>query len=165
MLDRDTRIVQEETMSEPAETAKFYFSWIKYFIALIVILTCLYILPKNQVTSVILITGGVLFLYLVLPFALLQYIWVSVATGNYLKEAKKAGIATREQKRVWNLTLIFLAITQALGLVVATLLILGFANLKLPAGIEIMAVVLIAGVLMIPAQCVSMAYLAKLEVK
>lgn len=157
--------MKEENLSEPAETARFYFSWIKYLIAFIVLLACLYVLPKNEISTAVLIIVGVLFLFLAVPFSLLQYIWVSVETGSYLKQAKKAGISSREQKRVWNLTLIFLAITQALGLVVAIFMILGFANVKLPLGIEIMAIVLIAGVLMIPAQCVSMAYLAKLEVK
>jgi hypothetical protein len=157
--------VKEENLSEPAETARFYFSWIKYLIAFIVLLACLYVLPKNEISTAVLIIVGVLVLFLAVPFSLLQYIWVSVETGSYLKQAKKAGISSREQKRVWNLTLIFLAITQALGLVVATLLIIGFSNVKLPEGVELLALILLAGVLMIPAQCVSMAYLAKLEVK
>jgi hypothetical protein len=158
--------VKEENLSEPAETARFYFSWIKYLIAFIVLLACLYFsLPNSEISATILIIGGVIFLVLAVPFSLLQYIWVSVETGSYLKQAKKAGISSREQKRVWNLTLIFLAITQALGLVVATLLIIGFANVKLPDGVELLALILLSGVLMIPAQCVSMAYLAKLEVK
>lgn len=157
--------MKDENLSEHAEAARFYFSWIKYLIALIVILACLWVVPKNEVITGVLIAAGIVFLFLALPFALLQYIWVSIDTGSYLRQAKKAGISTPEQKRIWRMTLIFLAITQALGIVVATLMVLGFANLKLPAGIEIMAVVLIAGVLMIPTQCVSMAYLAKLEVK
>jgi hypothetical protein len=157
--------VKEANLSEPAETARFYFSWIRYLIALIVILALLWVVPKNDIITAVLITVGILFLFLAVPFSLLQYIWVSVETASYLKQAKKAGIATREQKRVWNLTLIFLAITHALGVIVATLMILGFANMKLPAGIGIMAVVLIAGVLMIPAQALSMAFCAKLEVK
>ena len=157
--------MKEENLSEPAETARFYFSWIKYLIAFIVLLACLYVLPKNEISTAVLIIVGVLVLFLAVPFSLLQYIWVSVETGSYLKQAKKAGISSREQKRVWNLTLIFLAITQALGLVVATLLIIGFSNVKLPEGVELLALILLAGVLMIPAQCVSMAYLAKLEVK
>jgi hypothetical protein len=158
--------VKEENLSEPAETARFYFSWIRYLIALIVILACLYFFgPNSQIIAAILITGGILFLFLAVPFSLLQYIWVSVETSSYLKQAKKAGIATHEQKRIWNLTLIFLAITHALGMVLAILLIIVFSNVKLPEGVELLALILLAGILMIPAQCVSMAYLAKLEVK
>ena len=158
--------MKEANLSEPAETARFYFSWIRYLIALIVILACLYFFgPNSQIIAAILITGGILFLFLAAPFSLLQYIWVSVETGSYLKQAKKAGISTHEQKRIWNLTLIFLAITHALGMVVAILLIIVFSNVKLPEGVELLALILLAGVLMIPAQCVSMAYLAKLEVK
>ena len=157
--------MKDENLSEHAEVARFYFSWIKYLIALIAILACLWVVPKNEIITGVLIAAGIVFLFLALPFALLQYIWVSIETGSYLRQAKRAGISTLEQKRNWSMTLIFLAITQALGLVVATFMILGFSNVKLPAGIEIMAVVLIAGVLMIPTQCVSMAYLAKLEVK
>lgn len=157
--------MKAEKLSGPAETARFYFSWIKYLIGLIALIGCLYALPKNQISSAILITAGVAFIFLAVPFALLQYVWVSAETGSYLKQAKKAGIATREQKRIWSMTLIFFAITQALGLVVGTLLIIGFSNVKLPKGVELLALILLAGVLMIPAQCVSMAYLAKLDVK
>ena len=157
--------MKDENLSEHAEAARFYFSWIKYLIALIVILACLWVVPKNQVITGVLIAAGILFIFLALPFALLQYIWVSIETGSYLKQAKKAGISTPQQKRIWSMTLIFWAITQALGLVVATLLIIGFSNVKLPDGVELLALILLAGVLMIPAQCVSMAYLAKLEVK
>lgn len=157
--------MKDEKLSGPAETARFYFSWIKYFIAFIVILALLWVFPKNDIITAILIAGGILFLFLGVPFALLQYVWVSAETGSYLKQAKKAGITTREQKRIWSMTLIFFAITQALGLVVGTLLIIGFSNVKLPEGIELLALILLAGVLMIPAQCVSMAYLAKLDVK
>jgi hypothetical protein len=158
--------VKDESLSGPAETARFYFSWIKYLIALIVTLLCLYFFgPNSQITAAILTAVGILFLFLAVPFALLQYVWVSAETGSYLKQAKKEGIATPEQKRIWNLTLIFFTITQALGMLVATLLIIGFSNVKLPEGVELLALILLAGVLMIPAQCVSMAYLAKLEVK
>lgn len=150
-------------MNDQKETAKAYFLFIKYFTALMAIILILWVIPKDQVTSVILIVLGVFFIFVGLPLALVQYIWASVATGSHLKETKKAGLANSEQKKIWNITLIFLVITHVLGLIVATMMILGFANLKLPAGIEIMAVVLIAGVLMIPNQCVSMRYLTKLE--
>jgi hypothetical protein len=82
--------------------------------------------------------------------------------------ARKGGHASEQQRRWANITTLFLTITLALGLAVGYLMFVVITNTWRQLGPEysfILPAALISGLLMIPAQAISMAFYGKLELK
>ena len=95
------------------------------------------------------------------------FVWASITTSKGIILARKVGFASAEHKRWANISTAFLTVTLALGLLVGTTLVTGVMNLvsEFFPGIPILLMAVLAGLLMIPAQALSMTFYAKLKTK
>ena len=93
-------------------------------------------------------------------FGIYVYIWSSIKTGEIIR-------ATKAKTSLSTLTLMFFVITQLLGISLATifaLLLFVFpGQWNRGGGIDPLAVILILGILMIPAQSLSVSFASKLS--
>jgi hypothetical protein len=93
-------------------------------------------------------------------FGIYVYIWSSIKTGEIIR-------ATKSKTSLSTLTLMFFVITQLLGISLATifaLLLFVFpGQWNRGGGIDPLAVILILGILMIPAQSLSVSFASKLS--
>jgi hypothetical protein len=105
--------------------------------------------------------------YWVIPGSVVLFVWASIATSKGVLNARKGGFASDQERRWANITTFFLTITLVLGFGVGSLMFMAFTNMR-PLGPEygfMLPAAFIAGLLMIPAQAISMAFYAKLEIK
>lgn len=156
-------------LSPEARQAKFYFTALKWILIFMAASASLAISPK------ILLTIGQLYflllaplIYWVLPGSVVLFVWASIAASKGVIAARKAGYTSDQQRRWANIATLFLTITLVLGLVVACLMYIAVTNAWKQLGPEFFFVLpgaLISGLLMVPAQAISMAFYGKLEIK
>lgn len=145
--------------------AKFYFAALRWIVLSISLYVSIFVSPKMFMGA-----GGFLYIpliflmYLVVPGAILLYIWASVTVGRDLLEARKAPGSSLDQKRWTNITTAFFSVTQLLGLLVGSL-IFSLFNRDGIGQPWFLPTAVIAGLLMIPAQAITMTFYAKLESK
>jgi hypothetical protein len=114
--------------------------------------------------------GGLFFLPLILlmyvgiPGSLILFTWASVTTAKSLIEVRKAGFKSTIQKRYANIATVFLSLTLVLGLIVGgSMMALFYRMYDYPTEGFLLPMAFIAGLLMIPAQAISMTFYAKLD--
>jgi hypothetical protein len=106
--------------------------------------------------------------YWVIPGSVVLFVWASIAASKGVIAARKAGFSSDQQRRWANLTTLFLTITLALGFTVGYLMVFSITNMWRNYGLEyafILPAAMISGLLMIPAQAISMAFYGKLDIK
>jgi len=160
----ELRSVKE--LSSQASTAKLYFDslrWIVLFLA--VLATCCSSPQMFFATGFILFPLLNLFIFAVIPGSLFLFIWASIAASKGVMSARKAGFMSQEQRRWAKITTLFLTGTLVLGLTVGTVLVISISSLGQQAGWPGLPIAVLAGLLMIPAQALSMTFYAKLESK
>ena len=155
--------------SAEARKAKFYFTALKWILIFMAACASLAISPN------IFMTFGYLYyvliiplVYWVIPGSVVLFVWASITATKSVISARKAGFSSTQQKRWANLTTLFLTITLFLGLAVGSLMVFAFSNAWRELGLEsdfLLPAALLSGFLMIPAQAISMAFFAKLEIK
>jgi hypothetical protein len=153
-------------LSPQASTAKMYFDslrWIVLFLA--VLATCCSSPQMFFATGFILFPLLNLFIFAVIPGSLLLFVWASIAISKGVISARKAGFMSQEQRRRANITTLFLTGTLVLGLTVGTVMVISISALSQQAGWPGLPIAVLAGLLMIPAQALSMTFFAKLESK
>jgi hypothetical protein len=157
---------EEKELSPREKTANFYFKVIKWLIICLAAVASLYTSPSAfmalaPVLSFLLIP----IFYWVIPGALVLFVWASITTAKGIISAKRTGLASEQHKRWANISTMFLTVTLALGLLVGTTLVTGVMNLvsEFFPGIPILLMAVLAGLLMIPAQALSMTFYAKLK--
>lgn len=156
--------VQEtKELSEKERNAKFYFSSLKWLVIFMAIYFSLALTPKLFMTF-----GGLFYLPLILlmyvgiPGSLILFTWASVTTAKSLIEVRKEGFKSTIQKRWANITTGFLTLTLVLGMTVGGSMMAIFARVDdNPRFWFLLPMALIAGLLMIPAQAISMTFYAK----
>jgi hypothetical protein len=157
---------QEKEFSPREKTANFYFKAIKWLVICLAIVASLYTSP-----SAFMILGPVLYFLLIpvyywaIPGALVLFVWASITTAKGIILAKKTGLASQQHKRWANISTAFLILTLALGLIVGTTLFTGVMNASSSffPGFPNLLLAILAGLLMIPAQALSMTFYAKLK--
>jgi hypothetical protein len=159
---------EEKELSPREKTANFYFKVIKWIVIFLAAVASLYTSPSAfialaPVLSFLLIP----IFYWVIPGALVLFVWASITTAKGIILAKRTGLASEQHKRWANISTAFLTVTLALGLLVGTTLVTGVMNLvsEFFPGIPILLMAVLAGLLMIPAQALSMTFYAKLKTK
>jgi hypothetical protein len=105
----------------------------------------------------------VLFVYVVIPGALVLFAWASITTAKGIRAAKKIGLASEQHKRWANISTAFLTLTLFIGITVGTIMYIGLS--KIPYGFPVLGYALMIGIFMIPNQAISMAFYAKLKTK
>ncbi len=163
---RNNQEVKE--LSAEARKAKFYFTTLKWILIYMAACASLSLTPKlfmtfGQLYYVLLVP----LVYWVIPGSVVLFVWASIAASKGVLAARKGGFSSAQQKHLANLTTMFLTITLVLGLVVGSLMFMAFTNMR-PFGPEygfMLPAAFISGLLMIPAQALSMAFYAKLEIK
>jgi hypothetical protein len=162
-------IQEAKVLSDQARKAKFYFTALKWILIFFAVSASIGISPKVFMTL-----GQFYYLllvplvYWVIPGSVVLFIWASIASSKSVIVARKAGFASDQQRRFANLTTLFLTITLSLGFAVGYLMVFSITNMWRNFGPEyafILPVAMICGVLMIPAQAISMAFFAKLDNK
>lgn len=161
---------QEVRALNPRETAaKFYFKAIKWLGLFIAVSASTFVSPDLFIrTGPFVYLILVLFIYVVLPGALVLFAWASITTAKGIRAAKKVGLATEQDKRRANIATAFLTSTLGLGLTVGTimfLVIFEIASTEVAGMPPMTAYALLAGLLMAPAQSISMMFYAKLKTK
>jgi hypothetical protein len=161
-------VIEEKEFSPREKTANLYFKLIKWLFFSLAAVASLYTSPGAfmalaPVLSFLLIP----IFYWVIPGALVLFVWASITTAKGITLAKKTGLASQQHKRWANISTTFLILTLALGLLVGTTLVTGVMNLvsQFFPGIPILLLAILAGLLMIPAQSLSMTFYAKLKTK
>jgi len=160
-------VVVNKSLTPEERKAKFYFrtlKWIGYFVGAS---ASLYISPA------IFMTFGYLFyftllplVYWVIPGSVVLFVWASVTASKGTLTARKAGFSSDLEKRWANLTAVFVTTTLILGMVVGSLMFIALSNMWRSPGpwlSFVLPTALLAGLLMIPAQAISMTYYAKLN--
>ena len=163
--------IEEEKQNSPKEkTANFYFKAIKWIVVCLAFVLSLYVSPKafmalSPLLSILLVP----LFYWVIPGALVLFVWASITTSKGIILARKVGFASAEHKRWANISTGFLTVTLALGLFVGTSLVVGIvgtsAYSSILSGFPILLLAILAGLLMIPTQALSMIFYAKLKTK
>lgn len=159
---------EAKELSAEARKANFYFTTLKRILIYMAACASLSLTPK------LFLTFGQLYylllvplVYWVIPGSVVLFVWASIAASKGVLTARKGGFSSAQQQRWANLTTMFLTITLVLGLVVGSLMFMAFTNMR-PFGPEyefMLPAAFISGLLMIPAQALSMAFYAKLEIK
>ncbi len=155
-------------LTEKEKTAKFYFAALKLILISIAIFGSFVLSPKLFVVA-----GGLYFaliiplLYLVIPGALLLFIWVSITVARDLIELRKTGYKSQEQKRWASIATAFLTVTLILGMAVGSSILGLFSGFASGIGYSSLVVpfAFIVGLLMIPTQAASVTFYAKLDGK
>ena len=157
---------EEKELCPREKTANFYFKVIKWLVICLAAVASLYTSPSAfmalaPVLSFLLIP----IFYWVIPGALVLFVWASITTAKGIISAKRTGLASEQHKRWANISTMFLTVTLSLGLLVGTTLVTGVMNLvsEFFPGIPILLMAVLAGLLMIPAQALSMTFYAKLK--
>jgi len=160
--------VQEKKALSPQERdTKFYFASLKLILISFAVYFSLMLSPKVFITL-----GNLFYMLLVplfyvgIPGSVVLFVWASVKTTKGIIAAKKAGFSSDLQKRWANITTLFVTITLVLGMTVGSSM---FALLSRIGGDStqfpfLFPTALIAGLLMIPVQAISMTFYAKLQV-
>ena len=163
--------VEEEKEYSPKEkAANFYFKIIKWIVISLVFFASLYVSPKafSALGPLISILVAPLF-YWVIPGGLVLFVWASITTSKGIILARKVGFASAKHKRWANISTGFLTVTLALGLFVGTSLVVGIVGASAYSstfpGFPILLLAILAGLLMIPTQALSMTFYAKLRTK
>ena len=161
-------VIEEKEFNPREKTANLYFKLIKWLVICLAAVASLYTSPGAfmalaPIISLLLIP----IFYWVIPGALVLFVWASITTAKGIILAKKTGLASEQHKRWANISTAFLTVTLALGLLVGTTLVTGVMNLvsQFFPGIPILLLAILAGLLMIPAQSLSMTFYAKLKTK
>lgn len=161
-------VIEEKEFNPREKTANLYFKLIKWLVICLAAVASLYTSPGAfmalaPVISFLLIP----IFYWVIPGALVLFVWASITTAKGIIIAKKTGLANEQHKRWANISTAFLTATLALGLLVGTTLVTGVMNLvsQFFPGIPILLMAVLAGLLMIPAQSLSITFYAKLKTK
>ena len=162
--------VQEVKILNSRETsATFYFKAIKWIGIFVSVSASMYISPALFMAIAPLIyLILVLFIYVFIPGALILFAWASITTVKGVRAAKKIGLASDQDKRWANIATLFVTATLALGLAVGSLMFIAVTNMWKQLGPEydlVLPAALICGLLMIPAQAISMTFYAKLKTK
>jgi len=159
---------QEKEFSPREKTANLYFKLIKWLVICLAAVASLYTSPGAfmalaPVLSFLLIP----IFYWVIPGALVLFVWASITTAKGIIMAKKTGLANEQHKRWANISTAFLTVTLALGLLVGTTLFTGVLNASSSffPGFPNLLLAILAGLLMIPAQSLSLTFYAKLKTK
>lgn len=160
---------EAKELSSEARKAKFYFAALKWILIFMAAGASFGISPKvfmslGQLYYLLLVP----LVYWVIPGSVVLFVWASIATSKGVIAARKAGFATDQQRRWANLTTLFLTITLALGFTVGYLMVFSITNMWRNYGLEyafILPAAMISGLLMIPAQAISMAFYGKLDTK
>lgn len=162
-----SKVKDDAELSPNASAANFYFQSLKWVVISMAVFLSVVLIPKVFITL-----GNFAFLliipliYLSIPGALFLFVWASVRTAKTIMSVRKAGFTSDQQRKWANYSTIFLIFTLAAGLVVGTIIFATLARLwGETAGIPYFEIALICGVLMIPAQMISMMFFAKLETK
>jgi hypothetical protein len=163
--------VEEEKKYSPKEkAANFYFKIIKWIVISLVFFASLYVSPMaflalGPLISVLLVP----LFYWVIPGGLVLFVWASITTSKGIILARKVGFASAGHKRWANISTGFLTVTLALGLFVGTSLVVGIVGASAYSstfpGFPILLFAILAGLLMIPTQALSMTFYAKLRTK
>lgn len=156
-------------LSPEARQAKFYFTALKWILIFMAACASTAISPKifmslGQLYYLLIVP----LVYWVIPGSVVLFVWSSIAASKGVIAARKAGFASDLQRRYANLTTLFVSITLALGFTVGYLMIFSITNMWRNFGPEyafILPAAMIAGLMMIPAQAISMAFYGKLEIK
>ena len=159
---------EAKELSAEARKANFYFSALKWILIFMAACASLSLTPKlfmtfGQLYYVLLVP----LVYWVIPGSVVLFVWASIATSKGVINARKGGFASDQQRRWANIATLFLTITLVLGFVVGSMMFMAFTNMR-PFGPEsafMIPAAFISGLLMIPAQALSMAFYAKLEIK
>ena len=159
---------EAKELSAEARKANFYFSALKWILIYMAACVSLSLTPKlfmtfGQLYYVLLVP----LVYWVIPGSVVLFVWASIATSKGIINARKGGFASDQQRRWANIATLFLTITLVLGFVVGSMMFMAFTNMR-PFGPEsafMIPAAFISGLLMIPAQALSMAFYAKLEIK
>jgi hypothetical protein len=159
---------QAKELSAEARKANFYFTTLKWILIYMAACASLSLTPKLFMTF-----GQLYFLllvplvYWVIPGSVVLFVWASIATSKGVINVLKGGFASDQQRRWANIATLFLTITLVLGLVVGSMMFMAFTNMRAfgPESAFMLPAAFIAGLLMIPAQALSMAFYAKLEIK
>ena len=149
--------------------AKFYFRTLKWMGFFVAVCASLAISPKVFMTLgffyyILLIP----LIYWVIPGSVVLFVWASITASKGVLAARKAGFSSDMQRRWANLTAAFATTTLVLGIVVGSLMFFALSNMWRSLGPEfgfVLPTAFIAGLLMVPAQAISMTYYAKLESK
>ncbi len=157
--------VREPKVLNPRETsAKFYYKAINWMGIFVSVGASMYISPALfMFTGPLIYLILVLFVYVVIPGALVLFAWASITTAKGIRAARKVGLATDQNKRWANISTAFLALTLFIGIAVGTIMYIGLSNM--PYGFPVLGYALIIGLFMIPNQAISMAFYAKLKTK
>ena len=163
--------VEEAREYSPKEkTANFYFKAIKWIVVCLAFVLSLYVSPKaflalSPLLSILLVP----LFYWVIPGGLVLFVWASITTSKGIILARKVGFASAEHKSWANISTGFLTVTLALGLFVGTSLVAAIAGVSayssILSGFPILLLAILAGLLMIPTQALSMTFYAKLKTK
>ena len=163
--------VEEAREYSPKEkTANFYFKAIKWIVVCLAFVLSLYVSPKaflalSPLLSILLVP----LFYWVIPGGLVLFVWASITTSKGIILARKVGFASAEHKSWANISTGFLTVTLALGLFVGTSLVAAIAGVSAYSsilfGFPILLLAILAGLLMIPTQALSMTFYAKLKTK
>jgi hypothetical protein len=158
-------VVQKLTTEE--RKAKFYFTtlkWMGIFVA-----AC----ASLSISQAVFMTFGFLYyilwlplFYWVIPGSVVLFVWASITASKGSWTARKSGFSSDLQKRWANLTAVFATITLILGMVVGSLMFIALSNMWQSPGpwlSFVLPTALLAGLLMIPAQAISMTYYARLN--
>jgi hypothetical protein len=153
-------------LSKQASDAKLYFDSLKWLVLFLAVLgTCLTSQQAFFVLGVFFLPLMTLFVYIVVPGSLFLFVWASIKVSKGVMSARNAGFISVEQRRWANLTTLFLTTTLVLGLTVGAVMVISISGLAQQAGWPDLPIAVLAGLLMIPAQALSMTFYAKLESK
>ncbi len=160
-------VVVAEELTNEERKAKFYFRTLKWAGFFVAVCASLLISPK------VLMTFGFLYyillmplIYWVIPGSVVLFVWASITASKGALAARKAGFSSDLQKRWANLTAVFVTTTLVLGMVVGSLMFFALSNIWRSPGPEfgfVLPTAFLLGLLMIPAQAISMTYYAKLN--
>ena len=159
---------QAKELSAEARKANFYFTTLKWILIYMAACASLSLTPK------LFLTFGQLYylllvplVYWVIPGSVVLFVWASIATSKGVINVRKGGFASDQQRRWANIATLFLTITLVLGFVVGSMMFMAFTNMRAfgPESAFMIPAAFISGLLMIPAQALSMAFYAKLEIK
>jgi hypothetical protein len=161
----DVQVKQE--LTPEGRKAKFYFTTLKWAGLYVGICASMAISPQ------VFINFGALFyilllplVYWVIPGSVVLFVWASVTASRGVIAARKAGFTSDLQKRWANLTTVFTTLTLVLGLIVGVLMFGALSRMWQPANSPwnyVLPFAFLAGLLMIPAQAISMTFYAKLN--
>jgi len=160
-------VVVNKTLTTEERKAKFYFrtlKWMGYFVGASASLC---------ISPAIFMTFAHLFyilllplVYWVIPGSVVLFVWASITASKGALAARKRGFTSELQKRWANLTSVFVTTTLILGMIVGSMMFIALSNMWRFPGPWLSGVLptaFLAGILMIPAQSISMTYYAKLN--